>query len=114
VLRAGNLDPIRDFSDVRDIAAGYVAALERGASGRVYNLCSGHGVSIAGVIAILQRHARVPFVVRSDPTLRRPADVPCLVGSAGRAAAELGWRPLVPLSDTLEALLADHRARLAT
>ena len=47
VVCAGNLDPVRDFSDVRDVAAGYVALLERGRSGEVYNLCSGDGVSIA-------------------------------------------------------------------
>src|SRR5439155_6591868 len=51
VIRVGNPDPVRDFSDVRDVAAGYVALLERGRSGEVYNLCSGSGVSIAEVIA---------------------------------------------------------------
>src|SRR2546430_86510 len=60
VVRVGNADPVRDFSDVRDIAAGYVALLERGRSGEAYNLCSGDGVSIAEVIALLRTHARVP------------------------------------------------------
>src|SRR5206468_3628825 len=81
VLRVGNVDPVRDFSDVRDIAAGYVALLERGRAGAAYNVCSGEGTSIAEVIAVLRGHARVPVRVQSDPALRRAVDVPRVVGS---------------------------------
>src|SRR5207237_5761124 len=66
VLRVGNPDPVRDFSDVRDVVAGYVALLERGRTGDAYNICSGEGVSIAEVIAILRTHTRVPARVHSD------------------------------------------------
>src|SRR5207244_2679178 len=93
VLRVGNPDPVRDFSDVRDVVAGYVALLERGRAGDVYNLCSGEGVSIAEVIAILRTHARVPVRVHSDPTLRRAHDVPRLVGTHAHATNDTGWVP---------------------
>lgn len=112
VVRAGNVDPVRDFSDVRDIARGYVALLERGTAGEAYNLCSGEGVSIAEVIAVLRSLARVPVRVRSDPALRRAVDVPRLVGDHARATADTGWRPSTPLAETLGALLDDWRARL--
>jgi GDP-4-dehydro-6-deoxy-D-mannose reductase len=114
VVRAGNLDPVRDFSDVRDIAAGYLALAERGRGGEAYNLCAGEGVSIAEVIAILRGHARVPVRVQSDPGLRRALDVPRIVGSHARAAADTGWRPRIPLGETLGALLEDWRRRVAT
>ncbi len=113
VLRVGNVDPVRDFSDVRDIAAGYAALLERGRRGAAYNLCSGEGTSIAEVIALLRTRARVPVRVRSDPALRRPVDVPRLVGAAARARADTGWRPRIPLTETLGALLDDWRTRVA-
>jgi len=113
VLRVGNVDPVRDFSDVRDVAAGYVALLERGQRGQAYNLCRGEGASIAEVIAILRTHARVPMRVWSDPALRRPVDAPRIVGSHARATAEVGWRPRVPLEETLGVLLEDWRGRLA-
>jgi GDP-4-dehydro-6-deoxy-D-mannose reductase len=113
VLRVGNPDPVRDFSDVRDIAAGYTALLERGRSGSVYNLCSGSGVSIAEVIAILRTHARVPVRVHSDPALRRSLDVPRIVGSHARATADTGWEPRIPLEETLRAVLDDWRERVA-
>ena len=113
VVCAGNLDPVRDFSDVRDVAAGYVALLERGRGGEVYNLCSGTGCSIAEVVAILRSHARVAVRVTSDPALRRALDVPRLVGSHARATRDTGWEPHFAWSDTLAAVLEDWRARVA-
>jgi GDP-4-dehydro-6-deoxy-D-mannose reductase len=111
VLEVGNVDPVRDFSDVRDVAAGYVAVLERGRSGEVYNLCAGAGVSIAEVVAILRTHARVPVRVRSVASLRRRVEVPRLIGSAARVAHDTGWRPRIPLDQTLRDVLDDWRAR---
>jgi GDP-4-dehydro-6-deoxy-D-mannose reductase len=112
VVRAGNLDPVRDFSDVRDIAAGYVALLERGRAGEVYNLCSGEGVSVAEVIAVLRTLARVPVRVESDPALRRRLDVPRVVGSHARATRDTGWEPRIALTDTLAGLLDYWRATI--
>jgi GDP-4-dehydro-6-deoxy-D-mannose reductase len=111
VLVVGNADPVRDFSDVRDVVAGYVALLERGRRGEAYNLCSGEGTSVAEVIALLRTHARVPLRVRSDPALRRPLDVERIVGSHARATADTGWRPSIPLADTLRDVLDDWRGR---
>jgi GDP-4-dehydro-6-deoxy-D-mannose reductase len=111
VLRVGNVDPVRDFSDVRDVAAGYVALLERGRTGEAYNLCSGSGSSIAEVIAILRTHARVALRAHSDPALRRAVDVERIVGSHERATRDTGWAPRIPLDATLGALLDDWRAR---
>jgi GDP-4-dehydro-6-deoxy-D-mannose reductase len=113
VLRVGNVDPVRDFSDVRDVAAGYVALLERGHAGDAYNLCSGSGASIAEVIAILRTHARVPLRVHSDPALRRAVDVERIVGSHDRATRDTGWTPRIPLDETLGTLLDDWRKRHA-
>ena len=113
VLVAGNVDAVRDFTDVRDVAAGYVALLQRGRAGEAYNLCSGAGTSIAEVIALLRTHARVPVRVRSEAALRRANDVPRIVGSPALAAAHAGWRPTIPLADTLGAVMADWRDRIA-
>jgi GDP-4-dehydro-6-deoxy-D-mannose reductase len=113
VVRVGNPDPVRDFSDIRDVAAGYVALIERGRSGAAYNLCAGEGVSIAEVIAVLRTHARVAVRVQSDPALRRTLDVPRVVGSHARASADTGWMPRISLADTLQAVLDDWRTRVA-
>jgi GDP-4-dehydro-6-deoxy-D-mannose reductase len=113
VLRVGNVDSVRDFSDVRDIAAGYTALLERGRPGEAYNLCSGEGVSVSEVIALLRTHARIPVRAHSEPALRRHNDLPRLVGSPARVRRDTGWQTTVPLTDTLAALLDAWRARVA-
>jgi len=112
VLQAGNLDPVRDFSDVRDVAAAYAAVIEHGAAGDVYNVCSGAGVSIAEVVAVLRTHATVPLRASSDAKLRRRLDVPRLVGSAERLHAATGWRPAISLDETLAWVLDDWRRRV--
>jgi GDP-4-dehydro-6-deoxy-D-mannose reductase len=104
-LRIGNLDPVRDLSDVRDIVAGYVALLERGMSGHVYNLCSGVGRSIHEVVEVFRALARVPIEVVQDPALVRAVEVPRVVGSAERASADTGWRPILPFEQTAADLL---------
>jgi GDP-4-dehydro-6-deoxy-D-mannose reductase len=111
VITIGNADPVRDFSDVRDVMAGYVALLERGRRGEAYNLCAGEGVSIAEVVALFRTHARVPVRVWSDPKLRRQVDVERIVGSHAKATADTGWAPRIPLTDTLRDVLDDWRGR---
>jgi GDP-4-dehydro-6-deoxy-D-mannose reductase len=111
VLTVGNADPVRDFSDVRDVMDGYVALLERGKTGEAYNLCAGEGVSIAEVIALLRAHATVPMRVWSDPGLRRAVEVERIVGSHAKATADTGWAPKIPLADTLRDVLDDWRQR---
>jgi GDP-4-dehydro-6-deoxy-D-mannose reductase len=113
VMQVGNTDPVRDLSDVRDVAAGYVALLERGTPGAAYNLCAGAGVSIAEVVAIVRSLGRVPVQVRTDPGLQRRVEVPRVVGNHDAATRDTGWRPTIPLADTLGALLDDWRERLA-
>jgi len=111
VLTVGNVDPVRDVGDVRDVAAGYVALLERGRRGAVYNLCTGEGVSIAEIIAQLRTLARVPLRAWMDPKRRRARDVERIVGSHARASADTGWEPRIPLLDTLATVLDDWRHR---
>jgi GDP-4-dehydro-6-deoxy-D-mannose reductase len=113
VLTVGNVDPVRDVGDVRDVAAGYVALVERGRSGAVYNLCTGEGVSVAEIIAQLRTLARIPMRARMDPGRRRARDVDRIVGSHARATAETGWAPRIQLVDTLATVLDDWRHRAA-
>lgn len=111
VLRVGNLEVTRDLCDVRDIAEGYCALLERGVSGGVYNLCRGEGALLARVAADLAALARVPVRIEVDPARLRPADVPYLVGDPARAARDTGWRVQRPLAETLQDVLGEWRAR---
>jgi GDP-4-dehydro-6-deoxy-D-mannose reductase len=110
VIRAGNLAPLRDLSDVRDVVRAYVALMERGVSGAVYNVASGVGRSIAEVLDALVARARVPVTVETDRALFRPKDTAALVGDITRLRRETGWRSQIPFEQMLDDLLAYWRA----
>lgn len=112
VIRVGNLAVTRDITDVRDVADAYVALLERGRAGEAYNVCHGQGVRLAALLESLVARARIPVTVEVDPARARPADVPYLVGDPSAIADACGWRASIPLDRTLDALLADARARI--
>lgn len=112
VLSVGNLDAVRDFSDVRDVVRAYWALLERGGHGQVYNVCSGRGVRIGEVLDRLIALAGLRVEVRQDPERLRPSDVPVLVGDPGRLQRATGWRPAFTLEQTLGDLLAYWRRRV--
>lgn len=111
VLRVGNLEVTRDLSDVRDIVEGYVALLERGRSGGVYNLCRGEGVALRDVVARLAAMARVEVRIEVDPARLRPADTPWLVGDPALAERETGWRVRRELERTLADVLEEWRRK---
>lgn len=106
LIEVGNIDIVRDFSDVRDIARGYVAALEKGRRGEVYNLCSGRGVSIRSMLDDLCEIGGIEPEIRTAQERWRPAEVPAYWGSAAKAERELGWHTEIPWRQTLEDLYA--------
>lgn len=113
IVRVGDLSARRDFSDVRDIVRGYRLAAEHGRRGRVYNLGQGQALPVAAVLEHFVARARRPLRIEVDPARLRPADVPLTLCDAGRAEAELGWRPTIPLTQTLDEILDDWRSRVA-
>ena len=92
---------------MRDVVRAYRLLVERGESGEAYNVCTGADVAIADVVGRLLSLAGADLEFEADPELMRPADVPVLRGDPGRLRAATGWRPEVPLDDTLRAVLAD-------
>jgi GDP-4-dehydro-6-deoxy-D-mannose reductase len=108
----GNLDARRDTMDVRDTVRAYQTIAERGQAGRPYNVSTGHAVAIGEMLEMLNARARIPVRVRVDPTQLRPHDAPLVVGDSSRLRQELGWAPTIPLSQTLDDLLAYWRTAL--
>ena len=109
----GNLDALREVTDVRDTVRAYQAILERGQPARAYNVSSGEAIAVGDILEMLRARARVPVRVRVDPDRFRPNDVPLLVGDPARLRDELGWTPAIPLSRTLDDLLDFWRSVLA-
>ena len=105
VLRVGNLDAERDFSDVRDIVRGYYLSLDKGKSGEVYNICSEKSWRIGDMLDWLLSHTKAKIEVRQDPARLRPSDVPRLRGDCSKFRRDTGWAPRIPFEKTLGDML---------
>ncbi len=105
VMRVGNLEAERDFTDVRDFVRGVAAAGQQGLEGRIYNLCSGQAVAISAILEMLLQDSRVPIEVESDPERMRPSDVARFVGDNTLAREELSWEPRIEIAQTLSETL---------
>ena len=112
VMRVGNLEPERDFTDVRDVAAAYVRLAEAGQSGQAYLICSGRAVSVRHMLDTLIELSSVAVDVQVDQSRVNPSDTPCLYGSHAKITADTGWRPEIPLRQSLADALADWEGRL--
>lgn len=112
VLRVGNLDAHRDFTDVRDVVKAYWLALERCEPGEVYNIGSGRAWRIADVADMLIGMAKVPIRIEPDPTRMRPSDVPVLRADTTRFREATGWEPTIPFEQTLWDTLEYWRDRV--
>ena len=112
VVRVGNLEVRRDFTDVRDVVRAYRMLAVDGQAGLAYNVCSGQAVAISEVAKRLLSMAIRPMRREPDPTLLRPVDIPELRGDPSRLQAATGWKPAHDLDDTLAEVLEDWRGRL--
>lgn len=104
-IEVGNLDAARDMTDVRDVVRAYRDIVEHGRHGVVYNVCSGKAYKIRDMLDRLVALSRVSVTVRVDPARYRPNDTPVLLGDPSRLERDTGWKPSIPLDQTLSDLL---------
>jgi GDP-4-dehydro-6-deoxy-D-mannose reductase len=115
VMRVGALDRWRDFLDVADVCAGYVAVLQHGerlAPGVVFNLASGVPREVGGILAELAGLAGIAPRIEQEAARLRPTDVMRAMGDATAARTTLGWAPAVQWNTTLRSVLADWQHRI--
>ena len=112
IMLVGNLEVRRDFTDVRDVVRAYVAALQRCAKGEVYNIASETAARIGDILDKLIALTGVKIEVRPDPERLRANDAPRIVGDASKFRLATGWRPEIPLDDTLWDLLEYWRVQI--
>ncbi len=102
VLKVGNLDAKRDFTDVRDMVQAYALLLGKGKIGDVYNIGSGVSYSISEILQKLLSFSKKEITIEKDPLLMRPGDAPNLVCDNRKISDEIGWKPMISLDTTLE------------
>jgi GDP-4-dehydro-6-deoxy-D-mannose reductase len=112
IVWVGNLEAVRDFTDVRDTVRGYWLALEHGEPGQVYNIGTGLGYTMGYILETLLSMSPMDIQTVQDPGRMRPSDVPRLVCDAGRFERHCKWRPSYKLEETLKWILEYWRNKL--
>ena len=108
----GNGEPVRDFSDVRDVVRAYALLAERGRARARPTTCAPDAASGSATWPrVSSRALAARLRVVTDADLVRPVDVPVLIGDPTKLVTATGWQPEHDLDDTLDAVLADARAR---
>lgn len=102
-ILVGNLEPIRDYLDVRDVVAAYKAIVSKDwTPGDSYNICSGKGVKIKEILEILLKLTTKKLSIKEDPSKLRASDTPVYVGNNQKFVKLTGWEPKIPLETTLK------------
>ena len=110
-IKVGNLDAMRDYTDVRDIVRAYRLLIEKGRSGETYNICSGKALSGHDIMQGLAKASGIDPVIKQDPDKMRPSDTPEIYGSHQKISEHTGWKPEIPLEQTLADVSEDWRSR---
>jgi len=112
IIYVGNLDAIRDFTDVRDTVRGYWLATEKCERGEVYNICTGRAVKIRDLLDMLIGMAKVKVEVKVDEKRLRPSDVLILQGDHSKFTKATGWEPRYSPEQTFQDLMSYWRTKL--
>lgn len=109
-LMVGNLDSIRDFTDVKDMVNAYIVLMNQGEVGEVYNIGSGQGWKIRQVLDMLLSYSTQQITVEVDTTRLRPSDVAYFVADNTKIT-QLGWKPQIPIEETLQRIISEWRVK---
>lgn len=115
-IAVGALSPVRDFLDIRDVCAAYVAcvACEHALpDNEILNIASGQGISISTLLEMLLALSPRRISIREDVTRLRPVDIAAATGDARRARLSLGWTPQISIATTLRDVLDFARGQTA-
>jgi len=113
-IELGNVDVIRDFLDVRSVVDVYQRLLNTpAAAGGTFNVCSGKGVAIRDLVAMLEELTGHRIAIRVNPKFVRPDEPRRIVGCSAKLHAIIGDLRTVPLAMTLADMLAEREQSTA-
>jgi len=101
-MSIGNLDAIRDFTDVRDMVRAYWLAIFKCEFGEVYNISSDKGVQIKDILKKLEMITGETPEYKTDVSKQRPSDVMILVGNSKKFRKVTGWKPEITFEQTIK------------
>lgn len=107
LMRVGNLQSRRSFSDVRDIVHAYRLLLENGNAGEQYNVTTNNLVSIQSILDQLMEETGVRTELQIDTKKFRPTDSAPLMDTS-KIERDVNWHPKIELSTTLKDIIASY------
>src|SRR5262245_25496355 len=115
LVRVGNLDDVRDFLDVRDVARLYAQLVAHTGpleEGLVLNVGSGVGRRIGDILERLMSMSGVSAAIEKDESRERRHGIHTALVDATSAATLVGWRPEIRWDDTLRSVLDYWRGQM--
>lgn len=108
----GNLDSVRNYTDVRDIVRAYIKAIDLLPG--IYNICSEVNVTMKEIMAMLLKHANTEkgIATKVNQSLYRPADFSFKTPSCKKFKDLTGWEPEISLEETMVDILQWWREKL--
>ena len=104
-IQVGNTHTWRDFTDVRDVVRAYWLLGTQGVAGETYNVCSGNPISIQNLLEKLIGLSKVKIKIVQDPEKMRALDASYQQGDFGKLNRQTGWKPEMPLEESLRDIL---------
>ncbi len=102
IMKVGNLEPKKDFTDVRDVVRAYKLLMEKGEFGEVYNIGSGKSYKISEILELLLSFSKEKIDVQRDESLVRKVEVPEIRCDFSKIKNATGWTPLIPIEKSLK------------
>ncbi|MBP9670380.1 GDP-mannose 4,6-dehydratase [Candidatus Woesebacteria bacterium] len=109
IIEVGNLDSVRDFTDVRDMVEAYILAGEKAKSGEIYNIGSGKGYTVKQILEILETLSKSKVEIKVNQALVRASDVPVLIADSSKFSHLTDWKPKISLEETISDILDSYR-----
>lgn len=100
-MMVGNIDVIRDFTDVRDVVDAYYRIIKNAPNRSVYNVCSGEGVKLRDIIDTTANNLGIKPNICVDPSRVRANEIPSVIGDNTKLKQELGWNRKYSLNQTI-------------
>jgi hypothetical protein len=107
-IELGNLDVVRDFSDVRFVAGTYKKFMECNETSEIVNICSGTGISLMEIISRMNALAGYEITTKINPIFVRKNELKTLIGSNDKLISLIHERNSILFEDTLRWMLSQH------
>lgn len=110
-LKVGDIDVVRDFTDVADVVRAYDLLLRKGKKGQVYNVCSGKGHKLRDIVGYIEKIMNIKADIEIDQGILRPLENREIVGDNSKIFRDCGWVPEHDIESSLKSVVEYWRSR---